>query len=170
MTNDANGHKILWKVTMVILFSMISWLGVFFRNEVRVQTPKGFSVLFVDSITLILVAFMYWKMLLQARKHRQNIFAERSIARNQTELTLSSNRKAEKSVGCVLGFMLLCNLPSVLYLVYSTIFGYNLFGISVFSSWAELFHFVNASFNPFVYCWRNRSIHKAMLNITTSKN
>ena len=121
--------------------------------------------------TLIVVAMIHWKIFLEARKQRQCIFAERlSISQNIPGLVVAKSRKAEKNVGCVIGFMLVCSLPMVAYLVYVLVYGHTLYAVYVYCAWAELLLFVNASGNPFIYCMRNRVIREAMRNLILIQN
>ena len=91
------------------------------------------------------------------------------MSQNVPGLVVTRSRKAEKNVGCVIGFMLVCSLPMVGYLVYSLINGYSVFAAYVFASWAELLLFINATGNPFIYCLRNRCIRNAMWNVILRK-
>lgn len=121
--------------------------------------------------TLVVIAIIHWKIFLEARKKRRNIFAEKlSISQNIPGLVMAKCRKAEKNVGFVIGFMLVCSLPMVVNLVYVTIYGYTLFALYVFCAWSELFLYLNAAGNPFVYCLRNRSIRQAMWNLIFPRN
>ena len=129
------------------------------------------GVCIVIAITSVLIAVIHWKIFLEARKQRRNIFAERlSISRNVPGLVVCKSRRAEKNVGCIIGFMLVCSLPMVVYLVYTLIYGYTLFLLYVVGSWGDLLLFLNASGNPFVYCVRNRCIRQAMWNVFLRKN
>ena len=137
----------------------------------RVGAVIFYSVVcFILVATLFVVAVIHWKIFLEARKQRRNIFAERlSVSQNIPGLVVPKSRKAEKNVGCVISFMLVCSLPMVVYLVYVLIYGYTLFAIYVFSAWGEFLLFVNASGNPFIYCMRNRTIRQAMWNVILRK-
>ena len=152
---------------------VISWcVCAALMGFLRVGAVVFYSVLcFLLVVALFGVAVIHWKIFLEARKQQHNIFAERlSISQNIPGLAVAKSRKAEKNVGCVIGFMLLCSLPMVAYLVYVLIYGYTLFAIYVFCAWGELLLFVNASGNPFIYCARNRCIRQAMWNVILRKN
>ena len=129
------------------------------------------GVCLVIAITLFFIAVIHWKIFLEATKQRRSIFTERlSISRNIPGIVVCKSRKAEKNVGCIVGFMLVCSLPMVVYLVYTLIYGYTLFILYVVGSWSDLLLYVNASGNPFVYCVRNRCIRQAMWNVFLNKN
>ena len=155
------------RVIIIFWFVLAGFMGL-----LHVGAFIFYSVLSIIFIaTLFLVAIIHWKILVEASKQRRSIFAERlSISQNVPGLTLQKSRKAEKNVGFVIGFMLLCSVPTLAYLVYTTIYGYTLYLIYVIGGWSELLLFINASCNPFIYCMRNKSIRLAMWDVVLRRN
>ena len=166
-------HAEICTIPIIKRIIVIVWcLSAASMTLLRIGAFVFYSVVcFVLVTTLFVVAVIHWKIFLEARKQRRNIFAERlSISQNIPGFVVTKSRKAEKNVGCIIGFMLVCSLPMVAYLVYVLINGHTLFLIYVFCAWSELLLFINASGNPFIYCLRDRCIRQAMWSSIFAEN
>ena len=110
----------------------------------------------------LLVTFAtHLKILLILRRHQRQINSinripsKRKIFQRQTRLAVS--------VSYIVVIYVTCNIPVLFVMVYNFAGGH-FNNLNVFS-WTETIAFLNSSINPVIFCWRNRGIRRAVLNI-----
>lgn len=61
-----------------------------------------------------------------------------------------------------------CYLPTLIIMITYTILGYTVELKTVYL-WSDTLVFINSSFNPAIYCWRNKGIRKAVFKVLNLK-
>lgn len=110
----------------------------------------------------LLVTFAtHLKIFLILRRHQRQINSinrmpsKRKNFQRQTRLAVS--------VSYIVVIYVTCNIPVLFVMVYNFAGGH-LNNLNVFS-WTETIAFLNSSINPVIFCWRNRGIRRAVLNV-----
>ena len=105
------------------------------------------------------------------------IFSEtrRQIKRLQTEQLsqeeanrVKKDNKAAHTLALIFGALIVTYLPNVILLVVATTFSNDPLTprfTAFFSSWASTFVFLGSLLNPIIYCWRNKKLRRAFLEI-----
>ena len=110
----------------------------------------------------LLVTFAtHLKILLILRRHQRQI---NSINRRPSKRkTFQRQTRLAVSVAYIVVIYVTCNIPVLFVMVYNFAGGH-FNNLNVFS-WTETIAFLNSSINPVIFCWRNRGIRRAVLNI-----
>ena len=110
----------------------------------------------------LLVTFAtHLKILLILRRHQRQI---NSINRMPSKRkTLKRQTRLAVSVSYIVVIYVTCNIPVLFVMVYNFAGGH-FNNLNVFS-WTETIAVLNSSINPVIFCWRNRGIRRAVLNI-----
>ena len=110
----------------------------------------------------LLVTFAtHFKILLILRRHQRQI---NSINRMPSKRkTLKRQTRLAVSVSYIVVIYVTCNIPVLFVMVYNFAGGH-FNNLNVFS-WTETIAVLNSSINPVIFCWRNRGIRRAVLNI-----
>ncbi|XP_071944235.1 trace amine-associated receptor 1-like [Antedon mediterranea] len=137
---------------MVTLFGGIKKIeGIFFcygMNGRAIKVQRYIALVMMSTGTMILMV-MYFRIVLEARKHEKNIF---SIPVKTRKVVRKRYRAAKTSaiiIGAFISVYFPCTLKPVLYLVYQP---------SDFWYWydliVELLVNMSSAVNPFIYVWR----------------
>lgn len=110
----------------------------------------------------LLVTFAtHLEIFLILRRHQREINSinrmpsKRKNVQRQTRLAVS--------VSYIVVIYVTCNIPVLFVMVYNFAGGH-FNNLNVFS-WTETIAFLNSSINPVIFCWRNRGIRRAVLNV-----
>ena len=110
----------------------------------------------------LLVTFAtHLKILLILRRHQRQINSINRIPSKRK--TFQRQTRLAVSVSYIVVIYVTCNIPVLFVMVYNFAGGH-FNNLNVFS-WTETIAFLNSSINPVIFCWRNRGIRRAVLNI-----
>ncbi|XP_071944030.1 trace amine-associated receptor 7h-like [Antedon mediterranea] len=138
--------------------------GILFCYEMNgraFEVQRYIALVMMSTGTMILM-IMYFRIVLEARKHEKNIV---SIP-VRTRKIVRKRYKAAKTSAIIIGAFVIAFLPSalkpVLYLVYqpSDLFWYDLI--------VELLVNMSSAVNPFIYVWRLQQFSCALRRILTN--
>ncbi|XP_031568052.1 trace amine-associated receptor 4-like [Actinia tenebrosa] len=138
-----------------VIFTLLS-VSRFFNTNSSVFTMVNMSILV---LSLLLTFWAYAKIYSIVRRHRrqiQSLQRASHLSGNQTEMNSLDFAKYQKSTTTmflVLGLFLLCYIPFLCVQIASKMVGYTS-SIKVAIQFSGTVAFMNASFNPVVYCLR----------------
>lgn len=149
------------KLTLPISISWVTFtllsVSRFFNTSSSIFTMVNMCILV---LSLVLTFWAYAKIYSIVRRHRRQIqILERAshLAGNQTQamnsLDFAKYQKSTKTMFVVLGLFLLCYIPFLCVQIASKMVGYTS-PIKVAIQFSGTVAFMNASFNPIVYCLR----------------
>lgn len=146
-----------------VTFTLLS-VSRFFNTSSSVFTLVNMSILV---LSLVLTFWAYAKIYSIVRRHRRQIQSlERAshLAVNQPQtmnsLDFAKYQKSTKTMFVVLGLFLFCYIPFLCVQIASKIVGYTS-AIKVAIQFSGTVAFMNASFNPVVYCLRIKHLRSA---------
>ncbi|XP_028398301.1 trace amine-associated receptor 4-like [Dendronephthya gigantea] len=149
-----------WCISFIITSSVVFGYFIFYA----VICP-----LFI--LTKILVVAIYMRILRQARFQRRKIqnqfprtkVTEEKNANNNNNDTNIREKKAEKTVLTVVVLLLITALPALVFVIVVLTSKYDFKLAYLYGNVSETAIFLAATLSPFVYCWRNNEIRKAMV-------
>ena len=150
----------VWRITIPV------WITCFLSIFVLLLNSFAYYILvslFIFGITILMTA-MYWRMCRKAREQRLKIT---NTANYSFHLQFLKHKKAERTVSWVVGSIFICYFPLLVHLIYVTFKGNTVYDLYVVSTYLTTLVFLNSSLNPFVYCWRNRTIRMAVKKVFT---
>ena len=118
--------------------------------------------------TTIFVVAIYLHVLKQARIQRRRIQDQRVLPVNRNDTV--DGRKAEKTVFALVSLMLIDSLPGITFVIMFLIRGYDFELVYVYGNWTETAYFFGFMLNPYIYCWRNGQIRRAMKGAVCTRN
>ena len=81
---------------------------------------------------------------------------------------MKKDSKAANTVTILLCFLMITNLPSIIFfIVFATVSREKLNpgNVKIFASWALTSVLLGSLVNPVIYCWRNKKLRRAFLEI-----
>ena len=158
-------HKRVVAVVMSIwIFCLLTSLMYFYRSRiVSVIFP------FIGVACIVATTFIYWKLYLVLRRHKDQIRAlqpqeVQQAAQNENVINFARLKKSVTALFYVYLVFLICYLPRFVILASRLIQGPHLtVKKSTIYSWTLVF--LNSSLNPVIYCWKMRHIRHAIMTI-----
>ena len=152
-------------IAVWVFCCIVTILKFWVRNWVII--PVSFVVVNIFSST-----FCTWKIYQIARRHQSQInsqikkIADLRNVRNRSQNNPVDAFKCKKSATTVIylyGIMLMFYLPFIAVSAVEAIQGYT-WSIKIAYDYATTIVFINSSVNPFIYCWRNTQVRRAIKN------
>ena len=110
----------------------------------------------------LLVTFAtHLKIFLILRRHQRQINSINRMSSKRKNFQRQTRHAV--SVSYIVVIYVTCNIPVLFVMVYNFAGGH-FNNLNVFS-WTETIAFLNSSINPVIFCWRNRGIRRAVLNV-----
>ena len=149
-----------FRVTCLVIFIWVS-AGILTSTK---QWIANLSQVIISAMmnTLLIGNFLvYLKIYLVVRRHQRTIqhMHQKQGANNENILSVKRFKKSAMNTFLVFIFLLFCYLPSS-FIVYLAFTGVTI-SRDVFAIAFSLI-FLNSSFNPLLYCWRDREIRTAV--------
>ena len=110
------------------------------------------------------IVFCHTSVYFVSRRHKIQIKTEQ-IA-NEAKVKFLQERKALKTTSIIFAFLFLSFVPGILYGAFKYILPSSYSGRQ--TNWlpfATSCILLNSFFNPFIYCWRNKDLRKALLEL-----
>ena len=149
------------RVKKVLVSFWLVWIGATVVGLIACKVSKIVAVSVASSVMFII--FLYFKIFRQIRRLEAN-----SVATNTDpeEIRRARERKSAKTVGIVLGSLVLCFVPLILFGIVNIYFKNKQFILREhLQRIASTALFSNSSINFFVYYKRNEEMRTAMLKV-----
>ena len=155
----------------VVAVVMSIWIFCLLTSSMSFYRSRIVSVIFpfIGVACIIATTFIYWKMYLVLRRHKDQIRALRSqevqqAAQNEKVVNFARLKKSVVALFYVYLVFLICYFPRFVILAARLIQGPHLtVKKSTIYSWTLVF--LNSSLNPVIYCWKMRHIRHAIMKI-----
>ena len=143
----------IWSITFALLrFPLRNrWYFIFIATFLL-----GFLVLSIST----------YKIFHIARRHQRQI-RDQNMAFSPVELNRVNVFKCRRSAVTVIyiyGLSMILHIPHFVTIIVATVNGYST-TIQIAYTYVYTVIYINSFLNPFVYCWRNRGIRRAVKNI-----
>lgn len=122
------------------------------------------TIYFSAATVLVMLCFVFFivschiMLFRETSRHRRKIMTEQ-IPQEEARRFLTEN-KTLKTTAYVLGAVLLCYLPLMLFMLVVMQLRVLLDLIPVLRPWAPTLTALNSLLNPFIYCWRQKEMRK----------
>ena len=154
-------------VTVVISI----WIFSLFTSSMHFSHSRIVSAIlpFIAVACILATTFIYWKIYLVLRRHKDQIQAlqpqeAQQAAQNGNVVNFARLKKSVAGLFYVYLAFLICYLPRYVILAARVIQGPHLTVMkSTIYSWTLVF--LNSSLNPVIYCWKMRHIRHAIMDI-----
>lgn len=164
-------YKTLVTSRSVIIISFFIWLLSLLLVSSRFY---GFSstAFYAVGCTIIVISLITF-LVISVRIHRVVQRHRKQIAVSHPSNLGSWQRQAReaghaRNVAWVTSIFFACYLPTLIIMITYTIVGYTVELKTVYL-WSDALVFLNSSFNPAIYCWRNKGIRKAVFKVLDLK-
>ena len=117
-----------------------------------------FTVVLVSCILFIPLAYM---MLYRETRRHQKMIKTQQLPQEEVERFTKKN-KALKTTVFVVGAVIFCLLPGVVYLILFFA-GFSQSSLLFLESWLRTCGMINSLLNPLIYCWRQKEMRKFVL-------
>ena len=160
------------KRVLIVVSSFWIFLVTLATFRLLLLRPELYNTILVTtiSLSLLLTYLVNVKIMKCVRMHEQQIQAECTSARLQTEEKTSRLRdmlrykKSTVTMIIVVGIFTLCFLPMLCVKLAHRLSGYTV-RVKVSYLFASTITFLNSSINPLVYCWRIKTLRNAVKSV-----
>ena len=160
------------KRVLIVVSSFWIFLVTLATFRLLLLRPELYNTILVTtiSLSLLLTYLVNVKIMKCVRMHEQQIQAECTSARLQTEEKTSRLRdmlrykKSTVTMIIVVGIFTLCFLPMLCVKLAHRLWGYTV-RVKVSYLFASTITFLNSSINPLVYCWRIKTLRNAVKSV-----
>ena len=164
-------HQELVTHKRVVGVVMSIWIFCLLNSSMHFYLSRNVSVIspFIYVACILTTTFIYWKIYLVLRRHKEQIRAlqpqeVQQAAQNENAVNFASLKKSAVALFYVYFVFLICYLPRLFILAARVIQGPHLtVKKSTIYSWTLIF--LNSSLNPVIYCWKMRHIRHAIMSI-----
>lgn len=149
------------KIAVVSVWILSAALELFrFAATTHSQATMYSSAVYATVIVccLLFIICSYVTMFRETSRHRRQI-AIRQTPQNEVRRFLSEN-KALKTTAYVVGAVLLCYLPLILFVFFIFQFKVLLHLIPIVRPWVPTLTALNSLLNPLIYCWRQKEMRE----------
>ncbi|XP_071944222.1 trace amine-associated receptor 1-like [Antedon mediterranea] len=153
--------------TVELFWAMDKIEGIFFCYQIdqRASDVQRYITLFMMSIGTILLITMYFRIVLEARKHERHIVSIPVSTRN----IVRRRYRAAKTSAIIIGAFVIVYLPYTLRpVVYS--FGYQRSDLYWYVLIGDVLIYMNSAVNPFIYVCRLQQFSSALRRIFNKKS
>ena len=113
------------------------------------------TLVLVSCILFIPLAYM---ILYRETRHHQKMIKTQQLPQEEVERFTKEN-KALKTTVYVVGAVIFCLLPGVVYLIL-LLAGFSRSSLLFLKSWLRTCGMINSLLNPLIYCWRQKEMRK----------
>ena len=155
----------------VVAVVMSIWIFCLLACSMHFYRPRIVSVSFpfIAVACILATTFIYWKIYLVLRRHKDQIRAlqpqeVQQAAQNENAVNFASLKKSAVALFYVYLVFLICYLPRYVILAARLIQGPHV-TVKKCTIYSWTLVFLNSSLNPMIYCWKMRHIRHAIMNI-----
>ena len=155
-------HTIVTKFRLTIAIAFTCCLaGVYTLFRMLIVSSLPSTVLQFLAVTCVLIiVYCHASVYIVARRHERQIRTEQIVAGEDIEQFLKE-KKAWKTTGIIIGFLVLCLLPGF-YLNFGEMFNWDPRWLNSFRPLAYFSLMLNSLCNPIIYCVRMKTMRQAM--------
>ena len=149
--------------TAVTVFWIIAFTSGTFRllKMQLIFLLVEFTLVLVSCIVFIPLAYM---VLYRETRLHQKMIRTQQLPQEEVERFTKEN-KALKTTAFVVGAVIFCVLPGVVYLILLAV-GFSRSSLLVLEPWLRTCSMVNSLLNPLIYCWRQKEMRKFVFRRT----
>ena len=163
-----NGVLVAWAITVALTIQEIV-LAVIDSDTETYSLFWTLTAVITSIICLTYIAgicYCYVYIFSETRRQKKRLQTEQ-LSQEEAKRVKKDN-KAAHTLALILGALIVTYLPTVILLLVAATFSNDTLNPSVtaiFSSWASTFILLGSLVNPIIYCWRNKKLRRAFLEI-----
>ena len=163
-----NGVLAAWAITVALTIQEIA-LAVIDSETKNYSVFWTLTVVITSIICLTYIAgicYCYAYIFSESRRQKKRLQTEQ-LSQEEAKRVKKDN-KAAHTLALILGALIVTYLPAIILLLVAATFSNYTLNPSVtaiFSSWASTFILLGSLVNPIIYCWRNKKLRSAFLEI-----
>ena len=139
----------------------LSGLYILFKAFTVTSRPSSIVSQFLVLACLVIIVYCHGTVFIITRRHERRIQTEQIPAEEEIERFLKE-KKAWKTTGIILGFLVLCLLPGF-SVNFGVMFNWDPRWINILRPLVYCFIFLNSLCNPTIYCFRMKAMRQVMI-------
>ena len=163
-----NGVLVVWAITMVLTIqeTVLAVINSGTKGYIVYCTLAGVMCVIIGFVYIAGICYCYVYIFSETRRQKKRLQTEQ-LPQEEAKRVKKGN-KAANTLALILGALIVTYLPTVILTLVVSTFSNDALNpgvTSFFCSWVSTAALFGSLVNPIIYCWRNKKLRQAFLEI-----